>query len=68
MPKTLLEDVSRQIERRRSLRFCPQLEKLYLVEYAANRVRLAFPWALAGTLIYDILTIGDAKVMPDVAS
>ncbi|MGG6895583.1 MULTISPECIES: GGDEF domain-containing protein [Rhizobium] len=64
-----LEEVDRQIRNGfRFLRFKPAIEKLFLQDYAANRVRLAPIWAVVGTLIYDLVYFGDRTMMADVFS
>jgi len=64
-----LEEVDRQILNGfRFLRFKPAIEKLFLQDYAANRVRLAPIWAVVGTLIYDLVYFGDRTMMADVFS
>lgn len=64
----LLDDVEAQIaDGRRLLIFRPRIEALYLKEYEANRLRLAPIWALVGTAVYDLLSLGDRAMMADVA-
>ncbi|SCB26788.1 diguanylate cyclase (GGDEF) domain-containing protein [Rhizobium miluonense] len=69
MDAVTLEEVDRQIRNGfRFLRFKPAIEKLFLQDYAANRVRLAPIWAVVGTLIYDLVYFGDRTMMADVFS
>ncbi|MFB2552032.1 GGDEF domain-containing protein [Ensifer soli] len=69
MGAVTLEDVDRQIARGfRMMRFSTPVERLFLEDYAAQRVRLAPVWALVGTLIYDAVFFGDATMMTDVYS
>ncbi len=64
-----LREVDSQLEDGfRWLRFKPSLEVLFVREYEANRLRLALVWAVVGTLIYDVLFIGDITIMADVTS
>lgn len=69
MNAVTLEEVDRQIRNGfRFLRFKAAIEKLFLQDYAANRVRMAPIWAIVGTLIYDLVYFGDRTMMSDVFS
>ncbi len=48
------------------LRFSPELEKLFLRDYAAERTRLVAIWCVIGVLIYDLVYFGDHDMVPDV--
>lgn len=66
LTKMTLDRVERQIAKGfRWLRFTPELETIYLAEYAKHRISRAPIWALVGTLIYDAVFFGDATMVPD---
>jgi len=48
------------------LRFSPELERLFLRDYAAERARLVAIWCVIGVLIYDLVYFGDHDMVPDV--
>jgi diguanylate cyclase (GGDEF)-like protein len=67
MRDAMLEQVDRQLMSGfRWLRFYPAIEAVYLKEFAAARVRIVHVWAIVGTLIYDMVWVGDATMVPDV--
>lgn len=62
-----LQDVDRQMRAGfRLLRFAPAMEAVFRREFAAQRVRVVWIWALVGTLIYDAMFVGDSTMMADV--
>lgn len=64
-----VEDVDGEIGRGfRDLRFSGPVESLFLDEYLTNRARMVPWWALLGTLMYLLATMGDLSMMPDMAS
>jgi len=67
MRDAMLEQVDRQLRSGfRWLRFYPAIEAPYLKEITASRVRIVHVWAIVGTLIYDMVWVGDATMVPDV--
>ena len=68
MAISVLRDVDSQLVNGfRWLRFKPSLETLFVREYEANRLRLTLVWAILGTLVYDLLFLGDMAMMADVS-
>ncbi|MBB3592252.1 diguanylate cyclase (GGDEF)-like protein [Rhizobium sp. BK529] len=62
-----LDEVERQLKRGFPLlRFSPEIETLFLRQYAAERARLIIIWCLIGLLIYDLVYFGDSAMVPDV--
>lgn len=62
-----LEQVEGQLSRGfRFLRFAPDIETLFLRQYAAERARLVVIWCLIGVLIYDLVYFADRDMVPDV--
>ncbi len=67
MQTVRLQDVDRQMRAGyRLLRFAPAMERVFRNEFAAQRIRHAWIWALVGTLIYDAMFVGDSTMMGDV--
>jgi hypothetical protein len=62
-----LEQVESQLARGFGLlRFAPEIETLFLRQYAAERARLVATWCLIGVLIYDLVYFADRDIVPDV--
>lgn len=62
-----LEQVESQLARGFCLlRFAPEIETLFLRQYAAERARLVATWCLIGVLIYDLVYFADRDMVPDV--
>ncbi|THF48951.1 GGDEF domain-containing protein [Allorhizobium terrae] len=67
MQNITVEDVDRQVRRGFLLmRFSPKIESAYLVDYAANRMKLVLGWAVVGTIVYNLMLFGDAALAGDV--
>lgn len=67
MSSASLDQVERQLKRGFPLlRFSPEIETMFLREYAAERSRLVVIWCLVGVLIYDLVYFGDSAMVPDV--
>lgn len=47
------------------LRFAPQIEALFRIDYAAERIRLIVSLGVIGVLIYDLVYFGDRIMVPD---
>ncbi|EHS53838.1 diguanylate cyclase [Rhizobium sp. PDO1-076] len=66
MRDAMLQQVERQLTSGfRLLRFYPAIEAAYLKEFTASRVRIVHVWAIVGTLIYNMVWVGDATMVPD---
>ncbi|UJW73639.1 GGDEF domain-containing protein [Rhizobium sp. SL42] len=66
MHDAVLDQVNRQLKSGfRWLRFSPAVEAEFLKEFAASRIRIVHVWAIVGTLIYDMVWVGDATMIPD---
>ncbi|WP_117190256.1 GGDEF domain-containing protein [Rhizobium terrae] len=62
-----LDQVEGQLSRGfRLLRFSPEIETLFLREYATERARLVAIWCVIGVLIYDLVYFCDSAMVPDV--
>lgn len=67
MSGVALEDVDRQLARRAAIfRFQPAIERMFVDEYARNRVRMAPLWALIGLAMYLFQLNDDYTLTPDV--
>jgi diguanylate cyclase (GGDEF)-like protein len=67
MQNITVEDVDRQVSRGFPLmRFSPKIERAFLVDYAASRMKLVLGWAVVGTVVYNLMLFGDAALASDV--
>lgn len=67
MQTITIEDVDRQLSQGFSwMRFSGEIERAFLADYVAGRLKLMLGWAVVGTIVYNLMLFDDAELVGDV--